>query len=250
MLFDDLSGVYEAMIDWPRRLAHEGPFFRRWFDRIGARSVVDVACGTGRHAAMFHGWGLRVEAADLSPAMIERARAALGEPPGLRWVVRGFEEPIERSEPFDAAVCTGNSLALAADRAAARRAMGRMLDALRPGGLAILHVLNLRRLPDGPVVWQKCVRARLAPGEVLIHKGVHRRGTSGYVDLIVTRLDGPAEMQAESLPFLGLEAGWLGSAVRRAGAAKVYVFGGYDEKPYDAAQSVDLILVGERGAVS
>ena len=76
-MFDDLADVYEAMIDWPKRLAHEEPFYRRLFERLGARSVLDVACGTGRHAAMFHSWGLRVEGADLSPAMIDRARSQL-----------------------------------------------------------------------------------------------------------------------------------------------------------------------------
>ena len=67
-LFQDLTDVYEAMIDWPKRLAREEPFYRRWFERCGARSVLDVACGTGHHGAMFHRWGLRVEGADLSAA--------------------------------------------------------------------------------------------------------------------------------------------------------------------------------------
>ena len=50
-VFGDLADVYEAMIDWPKRLAGEGPFYRRLFGRHGVRSVIDVACGTGRHAA-------------------------------------------------------------------------------------------------------------------------------------------------------------------------------------------------------
>ena len=114
-MFQDLTDIYDAMIDWPKRLAHEGPFYRQLFERHGVRSVIDVACGTGRHAAMFRSWDLRVEGADISPAMIDRARAAFGEPAGLRWAVRGFDEPIAPAEPFDAAVCVGNSLPLAAD---------------------------------------------------------------------------------------------------------------------------------------
>ena len=72
-VFDDLTDVYEAMIDWPKRLANEGPFYRRCFERVGVRCVADVACGTGHHAAMFHSWNLRVEGSDLSPRMIEPA---------------------------------------------------------------------------------------------------------------------------------------------------------------------------------
>ena len=30
-LFDDLTDVYEAMINWPKRLAHEEPFFHGLF---------------------------------------------------------------------------------------------------------------------------------------------------------------------------------------------------------------------------
>ena len=81
--FNQLVDVYEAMIDWPKRLAAEEPFYRRWFQQAGVKRVVDVACGTGHHAAMFHGWGLDVEGADLSPAMIERARAGFGEAGGI-----------------------------------------------------------------------------------------------------------------------------------------------------------------------
>ena len=160
---DIVADIYDAMIDWPKRLAHEGPFYRRLFERIDAHSVVDVACGTGRHAAMFHSWGLRVEAADISPAMIDRAKAAFGQPSGLRWVVRGFDEPVTPAGGFDAAVCVGNSLALAPDQATAEKAIRQMLAAVRPGGVLVVQLLNLWRLPDGPCVWQKCQRLSPLP---------------------------------------------------------------------------------------
>ena len=245
-VFDDLTDVYEAMIDWPERLANESPFYRRWFERTGVRSVLDVACGTGRHAALFHSWNLRVEGADLSPRMIERACGNFGEPPGLRWAVRGFDQPIPAGEPFDAALCVGNSLALAPDAATAQRAIGEMLAAVRPGGEVLIHLLNLWRLPDGPVVWQKCRRTTLPQGEVLILKGVHRAGGKGYVDLIVANLDGAATMRTESAPLLGLESADLEQMARRSGAAEVGFFGGYREQPYDRGESVDLLMVARK----
>ncbi len=154
--FDDLTDVYEAMIDWPKRLANEEPFFHRLFDQTGARRVADVACGTGRHAAMFHGWGLQVDAADISPQMIAKAREQFGQPGGLTWSVRGFEEPIPAERPLDVVTCLGNSLALANDRATAN-APWPAWSAPRSGGLVVIHLLNLWRLDDGPVHWQKCL---------------------------------------------------------------------------------------------
>lgn len=246
MPFEDLTDVYEAMIDWPKRLAYEEPFYRRLFERVGARRVVDVACGTGRHAAMFHRWGLDVEAADVSPSMIERARAAFGEPAGLRWVVRGFDQPIPADEPFDVAICVGNSLALAAEVSTAGQAVREMLAAVRGGGLVVVHLLNLGRLPDGPCIWQKCKRAHLPQAEVLIVKGVHRAGSGGYVDLIVVPLAPPGQMHSESAPLLGLEADELERVALDAGAASVRLFDGYQDQPYEPQQSVDLVMVAEK----
>jgi SAM-dependent methyltransferase len=245
-VFNDMTDIYEAMTDWPKRLANEGQFYRRLFERVGVQSVVDVACGTGRHAAMFHSWGLRVEGADISENMLRRARANFGEPANLRWVLREFNQPIQPPEPFDAAICVGNSLALVPNIAIVERAAQEMLAAVRTGGVVVLHVLNLWRLPDGPCVWQKCKPATLERGEALIVKGVHRAGTRGYVDLIIAPLDAAAKMQTESVPLLGLEADKLAETLQSAGASKVQTFGDYQEQPYNRDSSVDLIVVAEK----
>jgi len=244
-LFDDLTDVYEEMINWPKRLAYEEPLFRRLFEDAKVRNVVDTACGTGQHAAMFHSWGLRVEGADISGNMLRRARDRHGEPPGLSWVVRGFDQPIESAEPFDAAVCIGNSLALAPDNATVQQAIRQMLAAVRDQGIVVIHVLNLWRLPDGPCVWQKCRRAAISDREVLIVKGVHRCGSQGYVELVVAEVTGDPNMQSESVPFLGLEAPELERMAIEAGATRVRFYGGYQHRPFDREKSIDLIVVAD-----
>jgi SAM-dependent methyltransferase len=245
-VFDDLTEVFDELVDWPTRLANEGPFYRSLFARIGVRRVVDVACGTGRHAAIFHSWNLHVQAADISPRMLELARSHFGEPPGLHWVVRGFDEPVESTERFDAALCVGNSLALAPDMTVVQRALQQMLTAVRDGGVAVVHVLNLWRLPDGPCVWHKCKRTTLPQGEVLIARGVHRCGSRGYVELIVADLTGGVPIRGQSAQLLGLEAPQLERMARQAGAAQVRVLGGYQEQPYDRQESVDLLIIVEK----
>ena len=165
----------------------------------------------------------------------------------MRWAVRGFEEPVAAAGSLDAAVCVGNSLSLAADLPAVGRALGQMFAAVRRGGLVVVQVLNLWRLPDGPCVWQKCQAAALPQGEVLILKGVHRAAGRGFVELLVARPAGGPLLAADSVPFLGLEAAELETLARQAGAAAaVHFFGGYQEQPYDRQQSVDLVMVAER----
>lgn len=245
-MFDDLSDIYDAMVDWPRRLANEAPLYRKLFDRCRARRALDAACGTGRHAAQFSQWGLSVEGADASPAMIDKARALHGERPTLRWVVRPFEQPALASEPFDVAICVGNSLALAPDVAAVERAVDHLLAAVRDGGLILLHVLNLWRLREGPCYWQqKWRRVRRGSEDWLVLKGIHRWGTRGFLELVVAR-PGEETPRTESTPLLALEPDFLHQTVLRAGGRDVRLHGDYQGRPYDRGQSVDLILIAEK----
>lgn len=245
--FDDLTDVYSAMINWPRRLAADEVLLRSLFDEVAVRRVADVACGTGHHAAMFHGWGLQVEAADISPKMIESARRQFGSPEGLTWSVRSFEEPLPAETPFDAIVCLGNSLALAGDQAVVQRAVQSMVDALRPGGLLVLHVLNAWRLADGPILWQKCLRLSLPQGETLITKGVQRVGDRACGHLIAAPLAAPDQYRYEWFPFLPLDEQELSDFVRSGGATDIRTFGSQKRAPYDRESSVDLILVARNG---
>ena len=245
--FEDRSDCYEAMIDWPKRLAHEAPFYRRLLQSVAARRVLDVACGTGHHAALFHGWGLQVEGADISESMLARARQNFGEPDGLAWTHRGYAEPPATAGPFDVALCVGNSLALAPDLPTVRLALARMLAAVRPGGAVVVHVLNLWRLPDGPCHWQKCVRAELPQGPAIIFKGVHRQGATGYVELLVSSLADVSQWRSDCVAFLGFEAATLERWARAAGAGSVEVYGSYHDEPYQRSSSTDLIVVARAG---
>ncbi len=48
--YDALAPMFDVMTDWDARLAAEGPFLRAQLDAVGARRVLDAACGSGGHA--------------------------------------------------------------------------------------------------------------------------------------------------------------------------------------------------------
>lgn len=80
--FDELAPRWEEMIDLPRVLAE----LRRGLDGLGiaaSEAIGDIGCGTGVLAGELLarlGPAGRVEAVDLSPRMLEQARARLPDP--------------------------------------------------------------------------------------------------------------------------------------------------------------------------
>ena len=187
-IFNQLTEVYEAMIDWPKRLANEEPLYRSLFARVGVTSLVDVACGTGRHAGHVPVLGpprgrFRSEPED-DPAR-PRELWPVGRPPMDRARVR-------RADRAAGVVRRGHlrgqfpgPCSPAGSGSSGRS--GRCSRQCADDGVVVIHVLNLWHLSDGPCVWQKCRRAALPQGDVLILKGVHRCGRQGYVELLVAR---------------------------------------------------------------
>ena len=49
-------------------------FYRRLFAKNGVRTVLDCACGTGRHLLLFHSLGCQVWGSDVSESMLAQAR--------------------------------------------------------------------------------------------------------------------------------------------------------------------------------
>lgn len=244
MFLNEFVDAYDLLIDWPKRLAHEAPFFRKRFTEAGVERVLDAACGTGRHAEMFYNWGLNVEGADISPAMIQRCRERFGEQERLHWVERSFENSCEPPRRFDAVICIGNSLALVEDAESVSRAVVSLMSMIRAGGLGVIQVLNLWRILEGPKLWHKC-EVRTADDEKrVVLKGLHRVESRGYIDLIDLQMCAAGVVRRfDSTSFQGIEAENLSAAICSNGGRNIRLYGGYHEEPYNREQSTDLICV-------
>lgn len=149
-LFLDFAADYDRMINWEQRLSREAPFFERLFDEVGADRVLDTACGTGRHAILFCRRGLKVEAADPSPEMVERARqnaSAAGCEIGFH--VAPLEEIEKFVRPgFDVITCMGNSLPHIKTREGLEKAFRGISGLLNHAGVFALQIRNYRRVYD------------------------------------------------------------------------------------------------------
>lgn len=125
----------------------EVAFIRRHLPAQPPATLLDVACGCGRHALALAQVGFTVTGIDLSQAALSRAEAlAQGAcPPGpggarpalaVRFVRSDMLE-LDIDTPHDALICMGNSLGYF-EPALTHTLVQRFASALRPGGRMIL----------------------------------------------------------------------------------------------------------------
>jgi SAM-dependent methyltransferase len=98
-----------------------------------ARTLLDVACGTGAHLAELRRW-YTVEGVDLSPAMLVAARSRLGDVPLHVADMR----TLDLGKSFDAVICLFSSIGYVTDLAEMRSTVGRLAAHVAPGGVLIL----------------------------------------------------------------------------------------------------------------
>jgi SAM-dependent methyltransferase len=104
--------------------------------------LLDVACGTGLHARIFHAAGFPTTGIDLSPRLLRLARDGWQGPgAGPVWMP-GDMRWLPRAGPFDAATIFGPSLGFFEDDEEHRRCLSSVLDLLRPGGRICCNLLN------------------------------------------------------------------------------------------------------------
>lgn len=139
-LYDREAARYDSMIRIPERLLFGDG--RIWAASEALGETLEIAVGTGRNFPHY-GAELRITGQDISPEMLEIARAraqALGREVDLR--LGDAQELPFASEQFDAVVSTLALCTIPDDR----RALVEALRVLRPGGRLILleHVRSRR----------------------------------------------------------------------------------------------------------
>jgi glycine/sarcosine N-methyltransferase len=250
-LYDDMGADYDRFVDWESRLAFEIPVLDRLLAGHGARRVLDAACGTGRHAIALAQRGYQVTGADLSAAMVARARettAAAGvEVPFVEAGLGALAPALPG--PWDAVLCLGHSLPhlLSADDVAA--ALADFARVLRPAGLLLLQNRNDERflaqsqrfLPvsahrEGEEEWLFLRFLDLDPQRIAFHMVTLHRDAEGWHQRVSSTTHRP-------LPQSELEA-----ALQAAGFGEIKCYGSWKLEPFDTTQSGDLVTVATRGS--
>jgi SAM-dependent methyltransferase len=219
-------------------------FFQKLFSRHKVHSVLDCACGTGRHLPLFHSLGCEVVGSDISPSMLAQARWNLGNLAleiSLHQVdYRRLPEQFDRR--FDAVACLSSSILHMQNPEEALRALGSMHQVLREGGLLILTQGTTDKQ------WREKPRFILATSTseftrlfVIDYEGEGAR----YNVLDIWHSEEADELKVWSVDYAHV---YLRDdqerLLRASGFRSISFYGGYRFEPYSPETSDHLISVG------
>jgi len=250
-MYDRFSSDYDRFVNWPGRLAVELPFIEREMQAVGARRVLDAACGTGMHALALARRGYTVVGADLSEGMVERARDnALDAGVDVRFEAAGFGELSARvGTGFDALLCLGNSLPHLLTRAELAGALADFAACLRPGGLLLVQNRNFDLVLSRRQRWMDPQAHREGDGEWLFLRfyDFESDGTLTF-NLVTLRREGSDawSQQVSATRLWPLRQEELIAALSPAGFGEATCWGDMQGARFDPAHSSNLIVTAQR----
>ena len=245
--FDAFARYYDADFG---TFEDDIPFYRELARRCGG-PILEPMCGSGRLLVSLARAGYRLTGVDVSPTLLELARARLAAA-GLLGQVELQEADIRQvtlAGPFSLAIVAVNSLMHLATIADQLAALGQIRAALRPEGLLALDLFNpdLRALAghNNELVFDKLLTLA---DDTRVHKFVTQQADPTtqtiYVQFIYDESDAEGRVRRSVLPFTmrWLYRYELEHLLARAGFALEAVYGSYDLDEYSATSELMLAV--------
>jgi SAM-dependent methyltransferase len=242
MFYRRLAGYYDLIFPAEQ---NKTAFLHKEFAAVGARQVLDLACGTGAYTLELARLGYEAWGTDLEPALVEQARKKAAEAKvAVNFTVGDMREPDALGLVFDGLLCIGNSLAHLLEKNDLVRALAAMRRVLHSPGRAVLQVVNFDRiLAAGDTKLPLIEREGLRFTRIYRPRGEERLLFDSVLE--VTGKDGSAERFENSIILRPIRRAELETLLLKAGFSVVRVYGDYNYGEYQAADSQATIAVAE-----
>ena len=239
---EDYLKIYGPQIT-DERNQRETEFIAGALDLPRGATVLDLACGFGRHAIGMAKLGYQVTGVDFNPRYLEDASAAAErERVQVRWMV-GDMRSLHVEEGFDGAYSYFTSFGYFSDREN-ERVIANIVNALRHSGRFLLDMANRDWILTHP---QQRTWTRQADGSLLMEEATLDLSSSRVISrLILMSPQGGAEVTKE-FNLRVYTAAELTAMFARHGLVVKHVWGGADRSEY-SAESRRLVLLAEREA--
>ena len=202
--------------------------------------VLDLCCGTGRHAVAFAKKGCRVTGVDRTRMALERARAAAAEAGvAVEFVEQDMREFV-RPASFDLAVNMFTSFGYFESVDDERRVLRNLQTSLRPGGTLVIDVVGKEILARG---FQETHSARGPDGTLFVWRNaIAEAWTRVAGEWHAVREGRARSFKVDHWIYSGRE---LRDLLRQAGFGDVSLFGDLAGQEYDT-KATRLIAVARK----
>lgn len=242
--YKKLAKHYDLFGDIAEIDRDEEAFYRQLFSQHNVGSVLDCACGTGKHCYLFTKMGYRVLGSDISEAMLSQARENFGRLkmniPLVRCDFRELEKHF--NDRFDAVVCLSTSLPHIHEYKELVRALASMKRVLNNRGIVVVDqgTTHSSIKPDRRF---ELIVNNDDVSRIFVKDVKKNMQTIHIIDIYHSDLANCLEHYAVTYRIL-LDGDYR-RLLNAAGFRHVRILGGHDMSLYDADHSQRLIAVGE-----
>ncbi|MFX1318775.1 MAG: class I SAM-dependent methyltransferase [Promethearchaeota archaeon] len=251
-VFEELALIYDQSINWAQRLQRELPLLRGLIQEKKIARILDLACGSGRHAVALAKDGHEVIGLDLSSQMISAAQTYAQENDvQVQFHVANMENANTIvKDPFDVILCLGNSLALLPSLESLQQTLKGVQQMLSQDGYFVSQILNFEEIRHSQFRFFPLKYGRTPGGdEVIFVRFFEPLTSSSIAHLVFTGLikhGNTWETQTHSQQVLQLSQHIMEEQFLSLNFTRVELFSSYSRQPFSALESRNLITLAQR----
>jgi SAM-dependent methyltransferase len=250
--FDDIAVAYDDAIDWKARLAREIPFLISRLGNPKDKTVLDLACGTGRHSVALALEGAIAVGIDNSNAMISKAKGhALSRGVAPSFILGSMEEfPSIAPGKYDLIICLGNSLALLNDLEVLEKTLLSIHDSLGNDGVFIAQILNFEEIHRTGFRFFPQKAGKMDNGEEVVFSRFYEHTNPPHSSTLVMtaqiKVKGKWTSRVSTQKVLNLNENLIKRYLARAGFRETKFYSDFSESIFVGSDDRNMVIHSRR----
>lgn len=251
-VFDELALIYDQSINWDIRLQRELPFLTALIKDKKSARILDLACGSGRHAVALVQERNEVIGLDLSPQMIAAAtRYAEKHEVKVQFHTADIQDvKTTVTGHFDLILCLGNSLALLPSINALKTTLSGIQSLLPEDGYFVSQVLNFEEMRSTKFRFFPLKSGSTAAGNEVIFARFFEpfpdteTATLVFTGFIKTETDWKTKTHTQ--PVLQLTHRLLKQLLSTTGFTRTQYYADYSQNNFSPKKSRNLLTLAQK----
>jgi 2-polyprenyl-3-methyl-5-hydroxy-6-metoxy-1,4-benzoquinol methylase len=246
--FDLFAKSYDRSIDWNARLKREIPFILDSIQGEKPCRVLDMACGTGRHAIALSTEGLSVIGLDNSEKMIVQAREYSEEYGQAVKFIRDDMKNVADlfDEKFDLVICLGNSLSLLASLEIVKQVLIDVAGLISDEGSLVFQVLNFEAIRRNGDRFFPLKSGKISDDKEVVFarffEHLKKSATTTLVLAALVETSGSWTPMVSERQVIQMDMPIITSLLESAGLSVLEIYQDYDKSDFDPITSRNIVV--------